>query len=40
MKTMIDDSASHLAEMLIKGSVMGYTTLFKDLSEQTVLIAL
>ena len=26
MKTLIDDSHSHLAEMLIKGSVMGYTT--------------
>lgn len=38
MKTMIDDSHSHLAEMLIKGSVMGYTTLFKDLSEYGSLL--
>jgi hypothetical protein len=38
MKTMIDDSHSHLAEMLIKGSVMGYTTLFKDLSEYGALL--
>lgn len=38
MKTMIDGSASHLAEMLIKGSVMGYTTLFKDLSEYGSLL--
>ena len=33
LKTMTDDSSSHLTEMTIKGTVMGYTTLIKDLSE-------
>ncbi|MBQ7407673.1 MAG: hypothetical protein IJW13_00125 [Clostridia bacterium] len=33
MKTMVDDSDSHIAEMTLKGTVTGLTTLIKDISE-------
>lgn len=33
LKTMADDSNSHIAEMVLKGSVTGLTALIKDLSE-------
>ncbi len=33
MQTMTDGSHSHIAEMTLKGTVKGYTTLMKDLSE-------
>lgn len=33
MKTMMDDSDSHIAEMTLKGTVMGVTELIKDISE-------
>ena len=33
LKTMADDSPSHIAEMVLKGSIMGITELLKDLSE-------
>ena len=33
LKTLADDSPSHIAEMVLKGSVMGLTALIKDLSE-------
>lgn len=32
MKTMADDSNSHIAEMTLKGTLMGITELLKDLS--------
>ena len=37
-KTMADDSNSHIAEMTLKGTVTGYTTLIKDLSEYGPLL--
>lgn len=33
MKTVMDDSNSHVAEMTLKGTVMGVTELIKDLSD-------
>ncbi|MDY4676957.1 MAG: hypothetical protein SO373_07410 [Candidatus Borkfalkiaceae bacterium] len=33
MKTMMDDSDSHIAEMTLKGTVTGVTELIKDISE-------
>mgnify|MGYP004644828299 CR=1 FL=1 len=33
MKTMVDDSDSHIAEMTLKGTVLGVTELIKDISE-------
>ena len=33
MKTMMDDSDSHVAEMTLKGTVTGVTELIKDISE-------
>lgn len=33
MQTLTDASDSHLAEMTIKGTVKGYTTLIKDISQ-------
>ena len=33
MKTMMDDSDSHVAEMTLKGTVMGVTELIKDIYE-------
>ena len=33
LKTMADDSNSHIAEMVLKGSITGLTALIKDLSE-------
>lgn len=33
MKAMVDDSDSHVAEMTLKGTIMGVTELIKDISE-------
>lgn len=33
LKTMADDSNSHVAEMVLKGSITGLTALIKDISE-------
>ncbi len=33
MKTVMDDSNSHVAEMTLKGTIMGVTELIKDLSD-------
>ncbi|MBQ3571688.1 MAG: hypothetical protein IJA15_02555 [Clostridia bacterium] len=33
LKTLADGSNSHIAEMTLKGTVTGYTTLMKDVSE-------
>ena len=33
MKTMMDDSDSHVAEMTLKGTITGVTELIKDISE-------
>lgn len=33
MKTMVDDSNSHIAEMTLKGTMNGVTELIKDISE-------
>ena len=33
MKTLMDDSDSHIAEMTLKGTVLGVTELIKDISE-------
>lgn len=38
MKTMVDDSDSHIAEMTMKGTVMGVTELIRDISESGALI--
>lgn len=38
LKTMADKSNSHIAEMTLKGTVTGYTTLIKDLSEYGPLL--
>lgn len=38
MKTMVDDSDSHIAEMTMKGTVMGVTELIRDISESCALI--
>lgn len=38
LKTMADGSNSHIAEMNLKGTVTGYTTLIKDLSEYGPLL--
>ena len=33
LKTLADDSPSHIAEMVLKGSITGLTALIKDISE-------
>lgn len=33
MKTLMDDSDSHIAEMTLKGTIMGVTELIRDISE-------
>ena len=33
VQTLTDDSDSHIAEMTLKGTVKGYTTLIKDISQ-------
>ena len=38
MKTMMNDSDSHVAEMTMKGTVMGITELIRDISESGALI--
>ena len=38
MKTMVDDSNSHIAEMTMKGTVMGVTEPIRDISESGALI--
>lgn len=38
MKTMLDDSDSHVAEMTLKGTVMGVTELIRDISENSAFL--
>lgn len=38
MKTILDDSDSHVAEMTLKGTVMGVTELIRDISENSAFL--